>query len=79
VLPAATVTVAGTVRSALLLLSVTVAGAPRLLVRVTVHVDEADDPRLDGEHESRLTTLRAIREMDADCEPLFKTAVSDAV
>jgi len=77
--PAATETVAGTVNSALLLLSETVAAALTAFERVTVQVEVAADPRLVGEQDSRLTTACEIKEMDADCEPPFSDAVTDAV
>ena len=53
---AATVTVAGTIRSTLLLLSETVAAVPTTFDNVTVQVDVAADPRLVGVQDTTLTT-----------------------
>ena len=77
--PPATDTVAGTVNSALLLLSATVEAAPTAFDRVTVQVEVAADPRLVGEQDSRLTTACETKEMDADCELPFNDAVTEAV
>ncbi|MEO8597672.1 MAG: hypothetical protein ABI759_30410 [Candidatus Solibacter sp.] len=60
--PAATVTVAGTVSSALLLDTVMLAPpAGAALLNVTVHVLEAFGPKLPGAHTSELTTTGATR------------------
>jgi hypothetical protein len=77
--PAATLTVAGTVSSGLLLDSETVAAAATPLESVTVHVDVAADPRLAGEQASKLTTTGAVSEMDTDCDAPFSEAVTTAV
>jgi len=77
--PDATDTVAGTVNSALLLLSATVEAALTAFERVTVQVEVAADPRVAGVQDSKLTTACDAREMDADCEPPFSDAVTDAV
>jgi hypothetical protein len=55
VLPAATVTAAGTVSDAVLSDSVTT--APPVFDTVTVHVALAPDPRLGGVHVNPLTTV----------------------
>lgn len=77
--PAATVTVAGTVSRALLLLSATVAAALTVLESVTVQLEVAAGPKLDGAQMSTLTMGAETSEMEADCEPPFRDAVSTAV
>ncbi len=69
VAPDETVTVAGTVKSPLLLLRLTTAppaGAP--CERVTVHVEEPPLLRLDGAHATELRTAELASEMLADVE-----------
>jgi hypothetical protein len=77
--PAATLTVAGTVSSGLLLDSDPVAAALNAFDSVTVQVEVAAEPRLAGVHESRLTTACDTSEMVADCELPFSEAVTEAV
>ncbi|HXK02755.1 MAG TPA: hypothetical protein VMS37_10155, partial [Verrucomicrobiae bacterium] len=78
--PAATLTVAGTVRLVLLLESETLMVVePAALDKVTVQVDDPPVVRLVGVQDSRLTAACDAREMDADCEPPFNDAVTDAV
>ncbi|HTP87918.1 MAG TPA: hypothetical protein VMJ34_13280 [Bryobacteraceae bacterium] len=52
---------------------------PGAFDNATVQVDVPLELRLAGLQDSALTTVRAAREMDADCEPPFKVAVTDAV
>jgi len=79
VAPAATVTAAGTVSSALLLLKDTVeppvAGA---FDKDSVQVELAPEPRLEGEHDNVLTA-GAIREKLAVCVAPESVAVTTAV
>lgn len=80
VVPAATVTKAGTVRVGLLLDRLTLAppvGAG--LVRVTVQVLEALGPRLVGEQNSEETRTGATRDTLAEVEFPLREAVSSAV
>jgi hypothetical protein len=63
VLPAATTMAPGTLRTALLLESPTV--APPVFDRVTVQVLLAPVPNVDGEHDSEVTVAVAIRSTDA--------------
>ena len=76
-LPAATVTAAGTVKAPALLDSVTV--APPVFDNVTVHVAFAPDPRLPGAHVSPLTTVAVARVIVAVCVLPFSVAVMVAV
>ena len=69
ILPAATVTEAGTERAALPLLTATAAPPDAAaLESVTVHVLLAAGPRLAGLHASEATLTRATKETDADAE-----------
>ena len=77
VLPAPTVTEAGTVNAAALLDSVTV--APPVFDTVTVHVEFPPDPRLAGLHVSPLTTVAVASEIVAVCVLPFSVAVMVAV
>ena len=77
VLPAPTVTEAGTVNAAALLDSVTV--APPVFDTVNVHVELAPDPRLAGLHVSPLTTVAVARAIVAVAVPPFSVAVMVAV
>ena len=77
VLPAPTVTVAGTVKDAVLVDSATV--APAVFDTVTVHVALAPDPRLGGVHVNPLTTVAVASEIEAVCVFPFSVAVTVAV
>ena len=77
VLPAPTVTEAGTASAAALLASVTV--APPVFDTVTVQVALAPDPRLVGLHVSPLTAVAVASAMVAVAVPPFSVAVTVAV
>ena len=77
VLPATTVTEAGTVNAAALLDSVTV--APPIFDTVTVQVELPPDPRLAGAHVSALTTVAVASVMVAVAVLPFSAAVMVAV
>jgi hypothetical protein len=77
VLPAPTVTEAGTVSAPALLDSVTV--APLVFDTVTMHVELPPEPRLDGLHVSPLTPAAAAKAMVAVAVPPFSVAVMIAV
>jgi hypothetical protein len=77
VLPAPTVTEAGTVSADALLDSVTT--APPVFETVTVHVELAPEPRLVGLHVSPLTTVAVASGMVAVAVPPFNVAVRVAV
>ena len=77
VLPAPTVTDAGTVNAAALLDSVTV--APPVFDTVTVQVELPPDPRLAGAHVSALTTVAVASVMVAVAVLPFSVAVMVAV
>ena len=77
VLPATTVTEAGTVNAAALLDSVTV--APPVFDTVTVQVELPPDPRLAGAHVSVLTTVAVASVMVAVAVLPFSAAVTVAV
>jgi hypothetical protein len=77
VLPAPTVTDAGTVNAAALLDSVTV--APPVFDTVTVQVELPPDPRLAGAHVSALTTVAVASVMVAVAVLPFSVAVIVAV
>ena len=80
ILPAATVTEAGTERATLPLLTATAAppeGAA--LESVTVQVLLAAGPRLAGLHASEATWIGATKETDADAEVALYVAVTVAV
>jgi len=77
VLPAPTVTEAGTVSAPALLDSVTV--APLVFDTVTMHVELPPEPRLDGLHVSPLTPAVAAKAMVAVAVPPFSVAVMIAV
>jgi hypothetical protein len=77
VLPAPTVTEAGTVKAAVLLDSVTV--APPVFDTVTVHVALPPDPRLVGLHVNPLSPAAAARAIVAVAAPPFNLAVRVAV
>ena len=80
ILPAATVTVAGTERATLPLLTATAAPPDAAtLVSVTVHVLLAAGPRLAGLHASEATWIGATNEMDAVAEVALYVAVTVAV
>jgi len=75
----ATVTDAGTVSNALLLLNETeTPPADAAFDIVTVQVELALELRVFGLQESWLTDGGAIREMPADWEPLLSVAVTEA-
>jgi hypothetical protein len=77
VLPATTVTEAGTVNAAALLDRFTV--APPVFDTVTVQVELPPDPRLAGAHASELSTTGATSEIVAVCVLPFSVAVMVAV
>ena len=77
VLPAFTVTEAGTVSATALLDSVTV--APLVFDTVTMHVELPPEPRLVGLHVSPLTPAAAAKAMVAVAVPPFSVAVMIAV
>ena len=76
---AATVTEAGTVRAALLLDKVTAVAADAVLLRVTVQVLEAPEPRLVGLQATEESTVGATRLRVAVWETPLKVAVTMAV
>jgi hypothetical protein len=77
VLPATTVTEAGTVNAAALLDSVTV--APPVFDTVTVQVELPPDPRLAGAHVSALTTVAVASVIVAVAVLPFSVAAMVAV
>ena len=77
VLPAPTVTEAGTVNAAALLDRLTV--APPVFDTVTVHIELAPDPRLAALHVSPLTTVAVASAIVAVCVLPFSVAVMVAV
>jgi hypothetical protein len=77
VLPAPTVTEAGTVRAVALLDSVTV--APPVFDTVAVQVELPPEPRLVGLHVNPLSTTGATSETEAVCVFPFSVAVTVAV
>jgi hypothetical protein len=77
VLPAPTVTEAGTVSAAALLDSVTV--APPVFDTVTVHVELTPEPKVVGLHVRPLSTTGASSEIEAVCVLPFSVAVTVAV
>ena len=80
VLPPATVTVAGTERAALPLLTATAAPPDAAtLVSVTVHVLLAAELRLAGLHVSETTLIGATKVTDADADVALYVAVTVAV
>ncbi|MCC6344042.1 MAG: hypothetical protein IT166_17705, partial [Bryobacterales bacterium] len=77
--PAATATVPGTIRAALLLNTVIDTLAVTAFDRLTVHVAGAPDPREDGVHASEVSTAGLTRLNAADCVTPFNEAVTVAV
>jgi hypothetical protein len=77
VLPATTVTEAGTVNAPALSERVTV--APPVFDTVTVQVELPPDPRLAGAHASELSTTGATSEIVEVCVLPFSVAVMVAV
>ena len=76
--PAATVTFAGTGSAALLLTSVTTTAPAAALLSVTVQLDGALLPRLDGEQDTEVSCAGALAVSVNVCVPPFKLAVSSA-
>jgi hypothetical protein len=77
VLPAPTVTEAGTVNAAVLLDRATT--PPPVFDTVTVHIELTPDPRLVGLHDSELTAVALASATDAVCVLPFNAAVTVAV